>query len=132
MGWLQNLLGKDATFTQNLETSEADKILWDEVSESSGAIRNLSRKGEERLPTWPALLEDVFSAFYKSQPTLRDESEVEPGHLANRRFVQELLQEPATEQTRSFTVLDESVSALAAVEAAGKMLEVLLNDPGTA
>lgn len=127
-GWLQKAIGKDSLATQNVETSAADRILWEDMAESSGAIKGLVAEGERKTPTWPPLMQDVFNAFYKPQPTLRDEDDVEPAHLANRPLVKALLEEPSTEQTRSYTMLDETVSALATLEAARKMLEVVEKD----
>lgn len=127
-GWLQEAIGKDSLLTQNIETSAADRLLFGDIAESSQAIGDLSRQGSEKTPTWPPLMQDVWNAFYKPQLTLRDESEVEPAHLANRELVKGLLEEPATEQARSYTMLDDTLSALAALEAAKKMLEVVERD----
>jgi uncharacterized protein with von Willebrand factor type A (vWA) domain len=127
-GWLQKAIGKDSLATQNVETSAADRILWEDMAQSSGAIKSLVAEGERKTPTWPALMHDAFNVFYKPQPTLRDEDDVEPAHLANRPLVKALLEEPSTEQTRSYTMLDETVSALATLEATKKMLEIVEKD----
>ncbi len=128
IGWLQEAIGQDSLATQNVETSAADRLLWGDMAENSEAIQALNQEGTERTPTWPPLMQDVFNTFYKPQPTMRDEADVEPAHLANRELVQQLLEEPATEQTRSYTMLDETISALAALEAAKKMVEVIQKD----
>ena len=128
MGWLQEAIGKDSLLTQNIDTSAADRLLWSDIAETSEAIQDVTREGAEKTPTWPPLMQDAFNAFYKPQPTLRDEADVEPAHLANRELVKALLDEPGTEQTRSYTMLDDTLSALAALEAAKKMLEIVQKD----
>ncbi len=112
----------------NVEVTASDRFIWEGTEEESGAIRDLKDTGAAKLATFPPLLQDVFAGFYKPEPNLRAEEDVEPAHMVNRPLVQALLDEPQTEQTRSFTMLDPTLSAMATLEAAKKMLEVIEKD----
>lgn len=125
LDWLRKA---HAQAVNNVEVTASDRFIWEGTEEESGAIQDLRKTGETKLATWPPLLQDVFAGFYKPEPSLRSEADVEPAHLVNRPLVKALLEEPGTEQTRSFTMLDPTLSAMATLEAAKKMLDVIERD----
>lgn len=128
MAWLQDLI-KSSQSPQNLKASASDAIVWAEASQGSDAIRELVKTGEEKLPTWGPLLQDIFHVFWKTQPTLADPDSVDPSHLANRSLLEGLLNEPATADTRVFSMLDETISAIAALEAGKRLVQAIESDP---
>ncbi|EQD70461.1 hypothetical protein B1B_04992, partial [mine drainage metagenome] len=118
--WLGDALGDRPQSTQHIEGPRADRFAWEEATEGSEAIRGLV----EQTKQWPAfssLLQDTFNAYYKIEPTLREEHQVAASHKGNRSYVERLLEEDATQQTRAFTQLDELAAAVATLET-GKVL----------
>jgi uncharacterized protein with von Willebrand factor type A (vWA) domain len=118
------------TRKNNLIMDRLDGRLYKDVLNASGELRGLQHQaGEKEMATWPALLQDVWGCFYKSLPELAPESDVEQGHLANRPFVEKLLEDPETGQARVITALDELSSALATVAAGRRLMQEIEQRP---
>lgn len=114
---------------QNLAMDSYDARLFGELREASGKLKEML--GAEGAPkTLEPLSQDLFGAFYKAQPDLVPEGEVEDAALwANRPFLEALLEEPKTYETRATTRLDELYSAAAATAATERYLKELDDDP---
>ncbi|NMP24602.1 vWA domain-containing protein [Sulfobacillus harzensis] len=113
---------------QHIDGPRADRFAWEDVSEKSQAIQDLIQ-AHKRWPAFPALLQDTFQVFYKMNPTLRDPERVDPASAENRPYVEQILQEPATQQTRTQTQLDELASAVATLAAGKKFAEQIAANP---
>lgn len=114
--------GQAAKHRQHIVGTAADYWVWDDAVTGAETVAQLVRSHPE-WPTWPELLQDVFRTFYKMTPTLQDPEMLDPDVAANRPYVERLLQEPATEETRVQTRLDELASLLATVDAGRKLAE---------
>lgn len=119
--WIKDVL-KPPPSSQHVEGPRSDHLLWDDAASGSTALHDLLTKGEP-YPGWGALMQDVFHTFFKPNPTLRDLSEVVSDHQNTRPFVEQVLEDPATAQTRTVTMLDEVTSAIAALGAGRELLE---------
>lgn len=120
MDWLGDAIGRKPESTQHIAGSKSDRFMWEDAIEGSKAVQEIVEQTKE----WPAfqnLLQDTFNTYYKLQPELRDEHEIVSSHKGNRPYVERLLEEDATQQTRAYTQLDELASAVAALET-GKVL----------
>lgn len=137
-------LDKDETapgyVTNNLRFNRHDARLFAEMVGRDDALRALAREvgagekaGGARPGTFPALLFDLFLMFFKFDPAFVPEGETDPAHLrANRPLLRRLMDEEGTMIARLSTATDETASALAAAEAAKKILDSLQKDPDLA
>lgn len=114
---------------QNVVQGRTDATLWADVLEASGKLRRLRDSGAKELPTWPELLQDLFAAYYKVEPELRPEEDVDPTYRANRPLVAATLEAPQTSEARLVTRLDEMSSALATLAAGERLLEEIRSRP---
>ncbi len=115
LDWLGDAIGQKPQSTQHIAGPKSDRFMWEEASEGSTAIHELVEQTKE----WPAfsnLLQDTFNTYYKIEPELREEHQVDGKYKGNRPYVERLLEEDATQQTRAYTQLDELASAVAALE----------------
>ncbi len=121
----ESFLGADSPIPlspQHIDGPRADHLAWDGAVEASTAMQHLLDQHRD-WTAFPALLQDVFSSFYKMDPQLRDSDLVEDKTRANRPYVEQILQEPATRATRSQTLWDELASAVATLAAGHKLAE---------
>lgn len=128
MSFVNSFLDDTPRSPQHIEGPRADRFAWEEASEGSQAIQDLL-KANKRWPAFPALLQDTFQSFYKMSPEMRPADEVDPKSAANRPYVEQILQDPATHQTRTQTQYDELASAVAALAAGKKLAEQLTENP---
>ena len=120
LDWLGDAIGQKPQSSQHIAGPKSDRFMWEEASEGSEAIREIV-EGTKEWPAFQNLLQDTFNAYYKLQPELRDEHQVDGKYKGNRPYVERLLEEDATQQTRAYTQLDELASAVATLET-GKVL----------
>lgn len=113
--WLLDALGDKPRSSQHIAGPKSDKFMWEDASQNSEAIDQIVKETKE-WPTFQNLLQDVFNAYYKLDPQLRDEHQVDDKYKGNRPYVERILEEDATQQTRAFTRLDELASAVATLE----------------
>jgi hypothetical protein len=71
----------------------------------------------------PALHQDVWASAYLPEPELAPQ--VPPGLAVERRLIEKLLVNPAWEEVRAETVMDEWLSATLTVPTARKLLKIL-------
>lgn len=126
--WITQTLDGAPQSPQHIDGPRSDRLAWEEIRDQSEAVQQLMTD-QQHYPGFGALMQDVFSAFYKPQPTLRPEALVDKTTAANRPWVEQILQEPATQETRSQTQLDELASAVAALGAGEKLAEQIGENP---
>lgn len=126
--WVHDILGGTPRSPHHIDGPRSDRFAWDEARDGSQAIQHLI-DANTRYPAFPALLQDTFHVFYKMDPQLRALELVDPASGANRPYVEQVLQEPATQQTRTQTQLDELASAVAALAAGKKLAEQIAQNP---
>lgn len=110
----------------NLSMDTYDKRTYRELQEASGELRGISREGEA---AFDALLNDIWGTYYKADPELTPEEKVSPDYKANRPYLETLLSDPATEQARVITMLDELSAGLATIEAGKKLRQEIDSRP---
>lgn len=126
--WVQELAQEAPRSTQHIDGPKSDRFTWEEASQGSQAIHDLIHANKQ-YAGFPALLQDTFNAFYKINPALRPPELVEPTSAGNRPYVEQILQEPSTQQTRTQTQLDELAAAVAALAAGKKLAEQIAENP---
>ncbi len=117
---------------QNLAMDSYDKRLFEEAKAATGRLRNML-DADDASDTLDPLARDLFAAFYKAQPDLLPEERVRERPLrANRPFLETLLEDPKTYETRATTTLDELYSTAAATAATEEYLDQLQENPDLA
>ena len=110
---------------QNLAMDSYDKRLYGEAKAATGRLRDMLENGGAP-DTLDPLARDLFAAFYKAQPDLLPEERVAGRPLkANRPFLETLLEDPKTYETRATTTLDELYATAAATAATEEYLNQL-------
>lgn len=110
----------------NVDQDRYDGDAFRQIHRASEAMRNLIRKAaeaEKGMDSWPDLVRDIWATYYKPDPALVPEAQVDAGGRVNRPFVQRLLDSAEVQQTRAYTMLDETGAALAALETAQALWE---------
>ena len=114
---------------QNLAMDSYDKRLYEEAKTATGRLRDMI-KADGAPDTLDPLARDLFAAFYKAQPDLLPEERVERRPLkANRPFLETLLEDPKTYETRATTALEELYATAAATAATEEYLNQLGDNP---
>ncbi|PSR26831.1 MAG: hypothetical protein C7B46_19750 [Sulfobacillus benefaciens] len=126
--WIHAALEGAPRSPHHVDGPRSDRFAWEEATQGSQAIQNLVQS-QKKYPAFPALLQDVFNTFYKLNPALRAPELVDPASAANRPYVEQILQDTATQQTRTQTVLDELASAVATLSAGQKLAEQIAENP---
>jgi uncharacterized protein with von Willebrand factor type A (vWA) domain len=114
---------------QNLSMDSYDRRLYEEARAATRRLGDMLA-ADDAPATLEPLARDLFAAFYKAQPDLLPEERVEESPLkANRPFLETLLEDPKTYETRATTALDELYSAAAATAATQEYLDRIADDP---
>jgi hypothetical protein len=91
-----------------------DQILYDGVRENAGNLQDLVKNDPDR----DILTSDIFSALYKSKPTLRSES-----RGLSRKLMETMMGLPEYQTLRAHTKFDDITSALGTIKLAPRVLE---------
>lgn len=131
LGDLQEYLGIGAETIKQMKQSYShikqdrfDNIIYEELKEASEKFQHLEGLGTE---TFPALLRDLWATFYKAVPELEDQNNINDKHRINRPFVERILEDSTTRETRLTTMLDELSSGIATIEAGEKLVGEINN-----
>ncbi|MGN2642517.1 VWA domain-containing protein [Nocardia takedensis] len=108
-----------------IDADRFDAMTWTETRESAPALGALGEQLHERYDYTADLLQDVFLAAYKHDPTLRGAEEMQPSRLANRAIVEQMLASPEYADLHRETAGDEFAAALAVLAQAPALREML-------
>ncbi len=117
-----------ALSSQHIAGPDADRLLWERVTETSEAVQGLMDEATT-APTFDRLLTDVFNTFFKTAPTLRDPQGMAPALRGNRSWVENLLNAESTALTRQMTQRDDLASALATLAAGREIWQAIQEAP---
>ena len=110
---------------QNLAMDSYDKRLYGEAKAATGRLRDMLET-DGAPDTLDPLARDLFAALYKAQPDLLPDERVAGRPLkTNRPFLETLLEDPKTYETRATTTLDELYATAAATAATEEYLNQL-------
>jgi uncharacterized protein with von Willebrand factor type A (vWA) domain len=98
---------------QSLAQDSYDHQAWSEVFEAAPAIQQLVEKGEQNLPTFSSLAQDLFASFYKGAPSLNPIEEMKASHRVNHCLMSELMSTRSWQNLRDSTTMDAFGSVLA-------------------
>jgi len=115
---------------QNIETDAFDRELFGELESGSEELRDIIDKGSNLLPSFRALVIDLFASFYKHNVLFIDPDDIKRGSVLARRILEKVFKDPHYEGLREDTVLDDFKSALATIEISGRVYAWLRSDEG--
>ncbi len=104
----------------NIHQDRYDSTIYNELRGASGKVKELEEQGTE---TFPALLQDLWAAFYKAEPGMQEQEKVDTQYQINRPFVERLMEDSATKEARLTTMLDELSAGMAAAQAGEQMID---------
>lgn len=116
--------------SSNIETDAFDRELFTDFLSTSRELTDLVERGANLLPGFPALVQDIFAAFYKYNVLLIPTESVEGGSPLGRRLVEKMLTSGEYEALREETVLTPFASALATVTMGRRLLSWLRSGDG--
>lgn len=103
-----------------------DARAYSETLDMYPRLRSTVESTSARLPTAPALIEDMFYSLYRPVPTLRSPEELAPSATINRSIIEEMMNTTQWESVRrAGTVGDQFYAALATATVAGSVLTAL-------
>jgi hypothetical protein len=114
-----------ALSSQHIAGPDADRLLWQHVTETSESVQDLLCAAAA-APAFGPLLTDVFNLFFKTSPTLRDPQGVDPAVRQNRSWVENIMNAEPTATTRRLTQRDDLASALAPLAAVREIWQAIL------
>ncbi len=102
-----------------------DQAAFASLKEKSTKLAELEEGGSQKLPTFPPLMQDVYSSLYKATPKLREAKAIVPSHRYNRSLVEQLMKTEQFKELRTYTQLDEFNSAMATLSLAAAAIELI-------
>lgn len=104
-----------------------DRMTFNSLAASSSKLEELETQGAELSKTFPPLMEDVFSSYFKFDPKVKAEV---PDEIAfNKSLVEETMSTSEYANLRLATQLDEFNSAIATASSIRTLLEKLKDQP---
>ncbi|MBC7340934.1 MAG: VWA domain-containing protein [Clostridia bacterium] len=106
----------------NIRLDRYDRTMYKELL---GASPELARVHSARPAPWPALIRDIWAAYYKADPELAPVERVSLAARANRPLVERVLEDAATREARAVTMLDELSSTVATIATGEQLIREL-------
>lgn len=106
-----------------LNTDSFDRRRFGQILDMSERLQELQKKGQEVLPTFRPLMNDMWASLYKMKPSLLEEEEFDKEYKVNHDFLSKVMSDEAFNSARSATRLDDLTSALGTVRFSEKVYE---------
>lgn len=113
----------------NIIQDRFDSTLFNDLLKASGALKDVMTTPPISNEPWKAMIQDVWAGYFKFNPELNPEENLESAYRANRPFIEKFLDDPDTKETRIYTVLDELSAGIAAIGTAKKLNEEISHRP---
>ena len=113
----------------NVDSDEFDRAAFDAAAVASPKLQALLDEGAGVWPVIYPLMQDVFACFYRMAPSLLPKEGRDLGALANRPWIERIIDAPATVSAREGTALDDLAAAVATLETGRRLLEEIRNRP---
>jgi len=102
-----------------------DQRAYEKLKGQAQKLQELEENGTAEMPTFPPLMQDVYSSLYKMEPELRKAGEILPSHKVNRSIIEQLMKMSEFKELRTYTRLDEFNSAMATLSLASHALALV-------
>ena len=102
--------------TEAVRVDRFDRKQYQRLLGNAEEIKKLSESRHVDVPSWETLIQDEYLSFYKARPQVRAEGEMRPTYRTNRATMATAMKTKEWEELRTYTMLDEWASAMAALE----------------
>jgi uncharacterized protein with von Willebrand factor type A (vWA) domain len=108
-----------------LECDSYDRRAWKEIRTNAPTIAELIETGENLVPHFDALLQDIFLGLFKYNLVWNGTDHVRRSAILNRTILQELFASQPFEALKLRTLLEEDKAAIAALALAEEVIEMV-------
>src|SRR5579862_1385964 len=98
-----------------IESDSYDRRAWQDIRQAAPVIGELIEAGENLVPHFDALLQDIFLSLFKYNLVWLDSAQVRRSAMLNRTILGELIQSAPFEALKTRTLLEEDKAAIAAL-----------------
>lgn len=102
-----------------------DQKAYEKLKGQAQKLQELEESGSHEFPTFPSLMQDVYSSLYKMGPELRGNGEILPSHRFHRSVIEQLMKTSGFKELRTYTKLDEFNAAMATLSLATQTLALV-------
>ncbi|WP_019156911.1 vWA domain-containing protein [Robertmurraya massiliosenegalensis] len=106
-----------------INTDSFDRRRFGQILDMSPRLQEIKHKGQEVLPTFGPLMNDVWASLYKMKPSLLEEDEYDKEFQTNHNFMSKVMADESFTTARSATRLDDLTSALGTVRFSEKVYD---------
>ena len=111
-----------------LESDSYDRRAWKEIQAGAPTIGQLIEAGENLVPHFGALLQDIFLGLFKYNLVWMPSDNVRRSAQLNRTILGELISSPPFEALKTRTLLEEDKAAIAALALAEQVIEMVRSE----
>jgi uncharacterized protein with von Willebrand factor type A (vWA) domain len=108
-----------------LECDSYDRRAWKDIQAGAPTIADLIEAGENLVPHFGALLQDIFLGLFKYNLVWQGNDQVRRSAILNRTILSELLSSPPFEALKARTLLEEDKAAIAALALGEEVMEMV-------
>ena len=117
-----------ASETAWVESDSYDRRAWRELAASAKSIAELVASGENLIPHFSSLLQDIFFALFKYNLVWLKPDAVRRSASLNRTILESLVASIAFEALKTRTLLEEEKAAIAAIVLAEQVIELVRSE----
>ncbi|HEY2664025.1 MAG TPA: hypothetical protein VGI47_06765, partial [Candidatus Binataceae bacterium] len=111
-----------------IESDSYDRRAWRELSASAKSMAELVASGENLIPHFASLVQDIFFALFKYNLVWLKPDAVRRSASLNRAILENLVASIAFEALKSRTLLEEEKAAIAAIVLAEQVIEMVRSE----
>jgi uncharacterized protein with von Willebrand factor type A (vWA) domain len=108
-----------------LECDSYDRRAWKDIQAGAPTIAELIEAGENLVPHFGALLQDIFLGLFKYNLVWLGSDNVRRSAVLNRTILRELIASPPFEALKVRTLLEEDKAAIAALALGEEVMEMV-------
>src|SRR5215472_13771983 len=108
-----------------LECDSYDRRAWKEIQAGAPTIAELIEAGENLVPHFGALLQDIFLGLFKYNLIWLEPDHVRRSAILNRTILREMIASPPFEALKMRTLLEEDKAAIAALALGEEIIEMV-------
>src|SRR5215469_15791406 len=111
-----------------LECDSYDRRAWKDIQTGAPTIGELIEAGENLVPHFGALLQDIFLGLFKYNLVWLAPDRVRRSAILNRTVLRELIASPPFEALKVRTLLEEDKAAIAALALGEEVIEMVRSE----
>ncbi|MFI6290068.1 VWA domain-containing protein [Nonomuraea sp. NPDC050790] len=123
--WLGLAASPATPHTQVIESDRFDDMSWADTYSQANALRELADELADQHAHTEDLLRDAWTGAYKTSPTVRPRTAMDPSRTANHQVISALMDSPAFTDLRRDTVGDPYAAAMAVLAQSDALRDML-------